>query len=102
MTLHPAVAPVIEAVNALADYRPTSATDLADVLKSVHEMGRDNLIKALASALYRFGMGATANEVTAYLNDAAEHLSALGCDDIDRAREATGHWYGSAGTDSYL
>ena len=50
MTVHPAVAPVIEALTALADYQPTSSADLGDVLKSVHNTTGANLIDELALA----------------------------------------------------
>ena len=101
-TVHPAVAPVIEALNTLANYQPTSAPDLADVLKTVHDMYGETVIDALAVALRKLAGRTPTPQVTGHLNEAADKLYALGADEIDRAREATGHYNGTAGTDSYL
>jgi len=102
MTVHPAVAPVIEALTALADYQPTSSADLGDVLKSVHNTTGANLIDELALALSVLGRKSEVKEVYHHLNDAANRLSGIGCDEIDYARSATGHYHGTTGTDSNL
>lgn len=102
MTAHPAVAPVIEALQRLAAYRPSSPLDLADVLKSVNDLTNPaNVIDALGDALIALAEHAGNETVASHLGDAAGTL-ADAAEDIDRARADTGHWTGSAGTDSYL
>jgi hypothetical protein len=100
--VHPAVAPVIAALDALTDYQPTSDADLADVLISVHNADGANVIGWLAVALGVLGRKSTNKQVYYHLNDAADRLSGVGCDWIDLAREATGHWNGTVGTDADL
>jgi hypothetical protein len=101
-TAHPAVAPVIEALQHLAAYRPSSLLDLADVLKSVNDLTNPaNVIDALGDALICLGQRAERDGIATYLEDAAGTLASA-AEDIDRARADTGHWNGSAGTDSYL
>jgi hypothetical protein len=98
--VHPAVAPVIAALEALTDYQPTSAADLADVLISVHNADCANVIGWLAVAVGVLGRKSTTKQVYYHLNDAADRLSSVGSDEIDRAREATGHRNGTAGAGS--
>ena len=98
--VHPAVAPVIAALEALTDYRPTSAADLADVLISVHNASGASVIGELAVALGVLGRKSTTKQVYYHLNDAADRLTGVGSDWIDLAREATGHWNGSAANGS--
>lgn len=101
-TAHPAVAPVIEALQRLADYRPSSPLDLADVLKSVNDLTNSaNVLDALGDALLALGEHAGDDAVASHLGDAAGTLAGA-AEDIDRARADTGHWNGSASTDSYL
>lgn len=100
--IHPAVAPVIDALRALANYQPTSPADLADVLKSVHEITGPCVIEALADALRSLGWRTGHQQVTDRLEDAIGKLYALGPEHIDRARADTGHYNGTGITDSYL
>lgn len=101
-TAHPAVAPVIDALQRLADYRPSSLADLADVLKSVNDLTNPaNVIDALGDALLALGEHAEHDGVATHLGDAAgTHAGAA--EDIDRARADTGHYNGTAGTGSHL
>jgi hypothetical protein len=104
-TAHPATAPVIEALRALGSYRPASARELADVLKSVHDTTGENVIDALATALrklanmtYTSGLGsseAQRYDIAMHLHNAADKLSAAGADEIDRARATTGVYHGT-------
>ncbi len=101
-TPHPAVAPVIEALTALAAYRPTSRLDLADVLKSVNDLTNPaNVLDALGDALIALGEHAGHDAIASHLADAAGTLAGA-AEDIDRARADTGHWNGSATPDTYL
>jgi hypothetical protein len=101
-TIHPAVAPVIEALTTLAGYQPTSTVDLADVLKSVHNATGPNLLAALADVLETLGTNSGSGTIARHLSDATAHLYSVGHDQIDYARQATGHWHGTDETDSYL
>jgi hypothetical protein len=93
---HPAVAPVIDALQRLADYRPSSLLDLADVLKSVNDLTNSaNVLDALGDALICLGQHAEHDGIASHLEDAAGTL-ADAAEDIDRARADTGHWNGSA------
>lgn len=105
--LHPAVAPVIEALNTLADYQPESAADLADVLRAIHNLTTEQTVfGALGAALECLAEwshrsegtepGFAGERVAELLYDAASHLSGVGSDFIDRARADTGHFSGSA------
>lgn len=95
-TPHPAVAPVIEALQRLGDYRPNSLLDLADVLKSVNDLTNPaNVIDALGDALISLGQRAEHDGIASHLDDAAGTLAGA-AEDIDRARADTGHWNGSA------
>jgi len=104
--VHPAVAPAINALNALAAYRPTSATDLADVLKCVHDVAAPCVIEALATTLRQLAEYASTSNIANrapdsesladFLNGAADDMYAIGCDDLDRARALTGHYGSSA------
>lgn len=93
---HPAVAPVIEALQRLGDYRPNSLLDLADVLRSVNDLTNSaNVIDALGDALIALGQRAEHDGIASHLDDAAATLAGA-AEDIDRARADTGHWNGSA------
>ena len=95
-TAHPAVAPVIDALQQLADYRPSSLLDLADVLKSVNDLTNPvNVLDALGDALTARGQRAEHDGIATHLEDAAGSL-AEAAEDVDRARADTGHWTGSA------
>jgi hypothetical protein len=105
---HPAVAPALAALAELAAYEPTSALDLADVLKSLHGHGTPNLIDSVVDVLWHLAdqvreNGAVldseaAEEVADHLAQSGADLSASGCDHLDRARAATGHYDGSTPT----
>ena len=95
-TTHPAVAPVIDALQRLADYRPTSLLDLADVLMSVNDLTNGtNILDALGDALRALGEYSEDDAIASRLEDAAGTLASA-AEDIDRARADTGHWHGSA------
>ena len=95
-TAHPAVTPVIDALQRLADYRPTSRQDLADVLKSVNDLtNTTNVLDALQFTLLALGQQAEDEAIATHLGDAADSLAGA-ADGIDRARADTGHWNGSA------
>lgn len=104
-SVHPAVAPVIEALRTLAAYEPTSAIDLADVLASLHGYGFDNVIDALADVFDHLGewSGAAAENGAEFTGEVAEQLyeasaaltGYVGSDHVDRARANTGHFLGS-------
>jgi len=100
--VHPAVAPVVASLTALIDYRPTSDADLAEVLRSVHDVADPCVIEALADVLCALAYRTKHHQVTSHLNEAAELLYALGADEIDRARADTGHYNGTARTASHL
>ena len=94
-TAHPAVAPVIEALQRLGDYRPSSPLDLADVLKSVNDLTNPaNVIDALGDALLALAQHAEHDAVASHLGDAAGTLAGA-AEDIDRARADTGFYHGT-------
>lgn len=105
MAVHPAVAPALDALRALADYQPDSALDLADVLKSLHNTAaEDNVFDTLGGVLRALGTwsesvyesGFASADIVEHLDAAADQISGLGSDKLDWARELTGRFYGSA------
>ncbi len=109
-TPHPALAPVLDSLAALHAYRPTSAADLADVLKDLHGYAIPNVIDAVVDVLWDLGdwaksdpgadaLGAeSAENVAEHLYNAAAGLMVVGCSHLDRARAATGHYEGTTAT----
>jgi hypothetical protein len=109
-TAHLAVAPVLTALAQLAAYEPTGPVDLADVLKDLHGHAIPNLVDGLVDVLWQLADRtrdaaardvldpARAETVAEHLCQFAADLSARACDHLDRAREATGHYAGSADT----
>lgn len=105
---HPAVAPVLAALARLAAYEPTSAADLAPVLRSLHAYAEPNVIDALSDALdqlaNRTALAAAhgrfdtdrAEMVGDQLARMSSQLTAGAWDHLDRARAATGHFHGPA------
>ncbi len=103
--LHPAVAPVLAALAQLATYEPTSAADLAHVLRCLHAYAEPNVIDALSDALDQLAQRATlaaaqnrfeperAERVADHLSRMSTQLYAAAWDHLDRAREATGHYH---------
>ncbi len=102
---HPAVAPVLAALAQLTAYEPTSAADLAHVLRSLHAYAEPNVIDALSDVLDRLAERATlaaaqsrfdperAERVVDRLSRMSAHLTAGAWDHLDRARQATGHYH---------
>lgn len=103
---HPAVAPVLVALDRLAAYEPTSARDLADVLRSLHAYAAPNVIDTLSGVLDHLADHAElaarrgqfdsehAEQVADHLARMSSQLSASAWDHLDRARAATGHFHG--------
>jgi hypothetical protein len=106
---HPAVAPAIEALRTLADYQPESATDLADVLRSIHDPAHDDtLMGELGEVLYglaewshrshRTEKEFNGDGIAAHLDSAGNQIAGIGCHLVDWARHLTGRYHGSDGT----
>lgn len=104
-TPHPAVAPVLAALDRLSAYQPTSAADLAHVLRSLHAHATPNVIDALSDALCHLANHTThaathgrfdperAKQVADHLARMSNQLSAGAWDHLDHARAATGHYH---------
>ena len=97
--LHPAAAPAINALNALANWTPASADELARILEAVHAYGQQSIISELLEALDNLASAAfglpglnpeQSRQISQYLTAAGEIISGAACDFIGRAREATG------------
>jgi hypothetical protein len=107
---HPALAPVLESLARLSTYQPTGAADLADLLKGLHGYDSPNVLDGLIEVLRTLATWARSEAGTAalgagnavniigHLYETAIELAATGADHLDRAREVTGHYHGTAAT----
>lgn len=102
--VHPAVKPVIDAFDNLAEYQPTDHADLAEVLRSLHLRGRASLVERLWQVLRGFadwydavnGSARTdatdhGSELATELYSAAELIAVGAGEHLDRARALVGH-----------
>lgn len=100
MSTHPAAAPAITALNALARWTPADAGELAQTIGALYRYGEDNVVSALHDALDHLvetlpqipDLTTQQRELAAtWLTRAAERLMPVG-EALDHARLATGKW----------
>lgn len=92
-----------DALRALAYHQFTNPDDFATTLNRLHGTDSHTVIAALLTLLDRFASTAATHFeqtplIADYLQAAGEHISGAAADFIDRAREATGHWFDTEGS----
>lgn len=100
--VHPAAQPVIAALVTLAEYRPTGPGDLANLLAAVHDPFEPSILTEITRLLQTLAIRAGADPAmnnpqagytAGHLTAAADRISNIGDEYVDRAREAA--WGGA-------